>query len=151
MAKKSYSLAVHEWLEKVARRERVVVQKLTLDIGTRLVMRSPVGNPSLWKNKAPKGYVGGRFRNNWYVSIGTKSNEINQLPDKNGAGSLSRIASVSAQAEAGHVIYFSNNLPYAYKIEVGHSKQAPSGVVGITAAEYRVLLSKAVSEARNVD
>ena len=38
--------------------------------------------------------------------------------------------------KAGDVFYITNNLPYAMAIEMGHSQQAPQGMVRTTAEEF---------------
>ncbi len=61
----SFTLQLKAFAEKAKGNADLVVRKVVLDIGTRVVLRSPVGDPDLWEGKAPKGYVGGRFRGNW--------------------------------------------------------------------------------------
>ena len=46
------------------------VRGITLELFSSIILSSPVGNPTLWKSKPPKGYVGGRFRANWNTSAG---------------------------------------------------------------------------------
>jgi hypothetical protein len=144
----NFALDVSKWVEKVKGREDTVVRKISLDMFSRVVMRSPVGQPKLWKHPAPPGYVGGRFRNNWYVSIDTPSNESNSKPDASGEGSLGRIRGSLTEIHAGMRIFLTNNLPYAWRLETGWSTQAPSGMVGITVTEFQSIVDKAVGEAK---
>jgi hypothetical protein len=37
----------------------------------------------------------------------------------------------------------SNNLPYAWALEHGHSKQRPNGFVGLTVLEFAAIVDKA--------
>lgn len=101
--------------------------------------------------KKPDGYVGGRFKNNWYVGFDSKPSESNNTPDASGQGSNSRGMAVLEVFRVGQVssIYFTNNLPYAQALENGHSGQAPGGMVGITALEAAQLFREAMSEVRN--
>ncbi|MDM3178666.1 hypothetical protein OGV46_09120 [Citrobacter sp. Cf108] len=101
--------------------------------------------------KKPDGYVGGRFKNNWYVGFDSKPSESNDTPDASGLGSNSRGMAVLEVFRVGQVssIYFTNNLPYAAALENGHSGQAPGGMVGITALEAAQLFREAMSEVRN--
>ncbi|HDC4676464.1 TPA: hypothetical protein O8U49_004727, partial [Enterobacter kobei] len=82
--------------------------------------------------KKPEGYVGGRFKNNWYVGFDSQPTETNDTPDASGQGSNSRGLAVLEVFRVGQVstIYFTNNLPYAQALENGHSNQAPGGMVG---------------------
>ena len=101
--------------------------------------------------KKPEGYVGGRFKNNWYVGFDSQPTETNDTQDASGQGSNSRGLAVLEVFRVGQVnsIYFTNNLPYAYSLEFGHSKQAPGGMVRITAQDFQKLFSEAVKEVRN--
>ncbi|HCJ7432680.1 hypothetical protein CJ200_15150 [Citrobacter freundii] len=101
--------------------------------------------------KKPEGYVGGRFKNNWYVGFDSQPPQSNDTPDASGQGSNSRGLAVLEVFRVGQVssIYFTNNLPYAAALENGHSGQAPGGMVGITALEAAQLFREAMSEVRN--
>ncbi|MDA8500482.1 MULTISPECIES: hypothetical protein [unclassified Citrobacter] len=101
--------------------------------------------------KKPDGYVGGRFKNNWYVGFDSQPTESNETPDASGQGSNSRGMTVLEVFRVGQVnsIYFTNNLPYAVALENGHSGQAPGGMVGITALDAAQLFREAMSEVRN--
>ncbi|EFH3038496.1 hypothetical protein GVS35_14080 [Escherichia coli] len=101
--------------------------------------------------KKPDGYVGGRFKNNWYVGFDSQPTESNDTPDASGQGSNSRGLAVLEVFRVGQVnsIYFTNNMPYAAALENGHSGQAPGGMVGITALDAAQLFREAMSEVRN--
>ncbi|MGO0673246.1 hypothetical protein [Citrobacter werkmanii] len=101
--------------------------------------------------KKPEGYVGGRFKNNWYVGFDSQPTQSNDTPDASGQGSNSRGMAVLEVFRVGQVssIYFTNNLPYAAALENGHSGQAPGGMVGITAIDAAQLFREAMSEVRN--
>lgn len=101
--------------------------------------------------KKPDGYVGGRFKNNWYVGFDSQPTESNETPDASGQGSNSRGMEVLEVFRVGQVnsIYFTNNLPYAIALENGHSGQVPGGMVGITALDAAQLFREAMSEVRN--
>ncbi|QMA46952.1 hypothetical protein HV030_10235 [Citrobacter freundii] len=101
--------------------------------------------------KKPEGYVGGRFKNNWYVGLDSQPTQSNDTPDASGQGSNSRGMAVLEVFRVGQVnsIYFTNNMPYAVALESGHSGQAPGGMVGITALDAAQLFREAMSEVRN--
>lgn len=101
--------------------------------------------------KKPEGYVGGRFKNNWYVGLDSQPKETNDIPDASGQGSNSRGLAVLEVFRVGQVnsIYFTNNLPYAQALENGHSNQAPGGMVGLTALDAAQYFREAMSEVRN--
>jgi len=101
--------------------------------------------------KKPEGYVGGRFKNNWYVGFDSQPTQSNDTPDASGQGSNSRGMAVLEVFRVGQVssIYFTNNLPYAAALENGHSGQAPGGMVGITALDAEQMFREAMCEVRN--
>ena len=101
--------------------------------------------------KKPEGYVGGRFKNNWYVGLDSQPTETNDTPDASGQGSNTRGLAVLEVFRVGQVnsIYFTNNLPYAQALENGHSNQAPRGMVGLTALDAAQYFREAMSEVRN--
>lgn len=101
--------------------------------------------------KKPEGYVGGRFKNNWYVGFDSQPTQSNDTPDASGQGSNSRGMAVLEVFRVGQVssIYFTNNLPYAAALENGHSSQAPGGMVGLTALNAAQYFREAMSEVRN--
>ncbi|WP_085841754.1 hypothetical protein [Enterobacter asburiae] len=97
--------------------------------------------------KAPPGYTGGRFRGNWQVSFDAPTTDETGRVDK--TGNLTKAAgnyTLSLFKVGMKAIYFCNNVPYAYRLEMGHSSQAPGGMVRITAAELQRFFEDAVRE-----
>ncbi|MBL5910457.1 hypothetical protein JBO41_06190 [Enterobacter asburiae] len=97
--------------------------------------------------KAPPGYTGGRFRGNWQVSFDAPTTDEMGRVDK--TGNLTKAAgnyTLSLFKVGMKAIYFCNNVPYAYPLEMGHSTQAPGGMVRITAAEFQRFFEEAVRE-----
>lgn len=97
---------------------------------------------------AGKGYVGGRFKGNWQVSVNKQTVGETGRIDPSGTATLAAGVAVAHTAIAGHTIYIQNNVPYALPLEYGHSKQAPGGMVRITVARFQQLVSEAVVEAK---
>lgn len=74
----------------------------------------------------------GRFRRNNIVSIGEPVFATTLELDPDGSETKAMgIAALSA-LKPYTVVYIQNNLPYAERLENGHSKQAPAGIYGIT-------------------
>ncbi|MCG3099095.1 hypothetical protein [Enterobacter asburiae] len=97
--------------------------------------------------KAPPGYTGGRFRGNWQVSFDAPTTDETGRVDK--TGNLTKAAgnyTLSLFKVGMKAIYFCNNVPYAYRLEMGHSSQAPGGMVRLTAAEFQRFFEEAVRE-----
>lgn len=143
-----FSLDLSKFVKKAKGNIDLVVRKVVLDIGTRIVMRSPVGDGSHWKEPPPKGYIGGRFRANWQYGENIIPRGTVPDIDPSGKASLRRIAAIADDA-GGKVHFIVNNLPYAQRLEYGWSKrQAPAGMVGITLVEYQSIVAAAARSVR---
>ena len=70
----------------------------------------------------------GRFRGNWVVGINSK-NETSTEQVKQPQTVLSDAAVALRNFRAFGSVFISNNLPYAQKLNDGHSKQAPANFV----------------------
>lgn len=124
----------NDWTESIVKdvipAQTAKLQKvIVLDLFRRLVLKSPVGNPELWKDpgSAPPGYSGGRFRANWQITIGVPA-----------AGALDSTATPVGNVPPippNSVVWITNNVPYAERLEMGWSGQAPAGIVSVSIAE----------------
>ncbi|HBC9089969.1 TPA: hypothetical protein KE773_000446 [Citrobacter koseri] len=97
--------------------------------------------------KAPPRYSGGRFRGNWQVSFDAPTTDETGRVDK--TGNLTKAAgnyALSLFKVGMKAIYFCNNVPYAYPLEMGHSTQAPGGMIRVTAAEFQRYFEEATRE-----
>ena len=86
---------------------------------------------------AAKNYTGGRFRGNWQVTFDRPAVGAIDRVDKAGTATLAAGREVLAHYNSGEYgsIWFTNNVPYAQRLEYGWSKQAPAGIVRVVAAE----------------
>ena len=94
--------------------------------------------------KAPEGYVGGRFRGNWHLSIDVVENVTFDEVDPTGRETIAALVSAVSDFTAGQAAYLINNLPYGIALEYGHSKQAPGGMVRITVARFQQIVDEAI-------
>ena len=115
----SFALSIKQFCDKTKANVDQVNRKVCLEILSGVVMKSPVKT--------------GWFRGNWQVG------ENNQLKtasvedkDVGGDATISKGSSVIDGLKAGGVVWISNNLPYARRLEYGWSGQAPFGVVRMT-------------------
>ncbi|MGJ8518018.1 hypothetical protein [Carnimonas bestiolae] len=121
--------------EDVTRTQRLIAMYFLGEV----VKLSPVGNRELWavnkerkargkKGLVPKGYTGGAFRGNHIVSIGQPDYSYNaDHKDKNGGETINTGTAAIQNSKPYTVIIIQNNMPYAVRLEEGHSKQAPAG------------------------
>lgn len=117
----AYKRKVEENLEKTVRATALAVM-------TNIVVNTPVGNPDLWKSPPPKGYAGGRARNNWNADINTVDASITDQVNPNATGT-EKITAALVSYKLSDTINISNNLPYIRRLNEGHSKQAPANFV----------------------
>ncbi len=150
MAEESFVLDMTNFVKKAKGNMDLVVRKVVLDIGTRIVMRSPVGDPSKWEGPAPKGYTGGRFRANWQYGENVAPNGTLDARDPAGTATVVKLSGAVKPDAAGKLHYLTNNLPYAMPLERGWSQQAPAGMVGITIREFANVVNKAAAAARSL-
>lgn len=198
----TFATNITRWTERVKARADEVCRITALQLMTKIVLRSPVGNPELWAANAQaalqrsqhnvvadqvnaylksdpsnltakgnlkrsarsatnkrlsraelvraypfrsgKGYVGGRFRGNWQLTVSAPATAALDRIDANGSETIADGAAAIAAFVAGPPIYLTNNLSYAVRLEHGWSKQAPAGMVRITAAEFGAIVEDAV-------
>lgn len=139
---------IREFAKSADKRAEAVTKKIIFDISTRLVMKSPVGDPKFWSRPAPPGYVGGRFRGNWQYGVNKVDRTTTETIDKSGGPSLSRLgAEINAATALGNVHFITNSLPYAVRLEQGHSwRQAPLGIVETSLLEFDMVVRAAAAE-----
>lgn len=89
----------------------------------------------------------GRFRANWQFSAAGIQRAASMAVDPGGQVTLHRLVAEIKQSRAGGVTYLSNSLPYAIPLENGWSKQAPQGMVKLTAQEFQQYVSQAAKDA----
>lgn len=121
-----FELSLRQFAQEAGENADAVVRNVVLEIGARLVIRSPVDT--------------GRFRSNWRYSLNVQvvgvTTEATKVSTVNGLDALPAHA-------GGQVHYLQNNLPYAQRLEHGWSKQAPIGMVGLTVLEFASIVDGA--------
>lgn len=109
----------------------------------RLIVLSPVGDPALWERSPPEGYEPGRFRSNWHYGGGAIDRSTTTQTD------LQRVSGLAeATKMIGVIHYIANSLPYALPLELGHSSQAPVGIMAVLEQEALSLAEDAARSAR---
>lgn len=143
----SFALDLQAFATKAGNRADLVVKRVVAGLAESIIQMSPVGDGTYWKNPPPKGYVGGRFRANWdyHFDKEPSSQRWRQYPieDKTGAISMDRILSKLSRSPAAGIHYIGNNLPYAIPLENGWSRQAPTGMVGVTVLKFNQMVREA--------
>jgi hypothetical protein len=110
-------------MDEVEEEVILVTKKLASEALSRVVLKSPVDT--------------GQFRANWNVSFGSQDETTTTDTDKAGAATIAKgIAKINGLKNP-QVIWVSNSLDYANRLENGWSQQAPMGMVALTFAELQ--------------
>lgn len=129
----------------------IAIRRFILEANNRMIMRSPVGNPDLWSSPAPSGYVGGTFKGNWMVGDGRINTSTSNQPSTSRYGQIANynMADINGIKINGQTVYITNSLPYSRRLEYDEwSKQAPMGMVRVTIAELKPIMTKIALEVR---
>lgn len=118
----SFEADITRFIGKTEKSTEQAVRKIVIELLSKVVLKSPVDT--------------GRFRGNWYASINYASDAVSASVDKSGASTIGRGNAVINGFRIGDAaIYLANNLPYAYRLETGYSKQAPNGMARLSVME----------------
>lgn len=91
----------------------------------------------------------GRYRSNWTIGVGAPNPTNPSTPGRGGTpGAPSSPPSQPAlpAMTLGQTVYLTNSLPYSGRIERGHSRKAPAGVVGPVVRELQQDVGQIVQE-----
>lgn len=112
------------------REVKQLTRKVSIDLLRGIIQRTPVDT--------------GRARASWNVTNG-RSPDTRVAPDMSKARkSFPNISVKTAGLTDGHDFMISNNLDYIGKLENGHSKQAPNGMVRIAIANIQARLNAGI-------
>lgn len=140
----SFALDLQKFAEKTGEKADAAIGNIVIRVAAELDRRSPVGDATYWKSKPPKGYIGGHFRGNWQLGVDSRPvAEIRRI-DPTGSETQAAIRAEVPDEAAGRIYWLANNAPYAIRLEEGHSRQAPSGLVGLTAIMFDQIVRDAV-------
>lgn len=123
-----FSISLDTWITRTKKNTNKAIRKIALDLSARIIQATPVDT--------------GRARANWMLGIGTPDLSTSSDEDKSGHTTTASVMSglENYNYESGHSIFITNSLPYIARLENGHSKQAPNGMVKIALAEYSSLI-----------
>lgn len=140
----SFSASLRRETRRLRSDVDLTIRTILFKFGGRLVERSPVGNPDLWKSRAPPGYVGGHFRAQW--QHGFNSAPSFELPtiDQSGVVTTANLRESIFNSPVAGIHWIVNMAPYAQRLEDGHSTQAPSGIVELTILDFNGIIERSV-------
>jgi hypothetical protein len=134
MAGGSFELQIREWAAKAGENADMVVRQVALEAWSRIISRStPVVDT-------------GRFRANWQYGFDTAPTAPLEVNGTSEAPAPAADApAIAPGMGAGHVHYIVNNVPYARRLEYGHSTKG-EGMVRTTVADFAGIVDGAVAE-----
>ena len=119
-----------------------VIKGTLFSLSSMIIKGTPVGNPTLWKNPPPPGYIGGTLRGAWNASIGAPDRNETESKDKSGDSTVTDVAATIQAFDIGETFYLTNPQPYAYRVEYGWSSQRPQGMVRVAIMQAQQELDK---------
>ena len=154
----SFSLDLSKAIEGVKGDRDKIARGTLAQLSSNVITRSPVGNPDLWVYNAgtkeepryvdyiaargyPDDYVGGSLRGAWQASLDAPDyTENNRVQDDEYGEANIEAAGVANSMKIGQTFYLTNPLPYARRVEFGHSTQAAEGMVRVSLVEAQQVL-----------
>lgn len=136
----SFTTDLARFGEKGKFKQEQALRKVSLELFSRVIMRTPVDT--------------GRLRGNWHTTQNAPARGERELNDdaspvrQDGEGSSAAKTEMILEvlgADRPTQFYLTNTLPYAGVVEYGSSKQAPQGMVRISVAEYQDIVSQVTS------
>ena len=88
----------------------------------------------------------GRARGNWQCSGGSPMLNSVEREDPTGSQATSEVVSKVESSFGDGSMFLSNNLPYIQRLEFGHSKQAPAGMVRKNIARIEQIIREKTSK-----
>lgn len=128
MAQGRFRLSLASFERKFAGNVDKLVRAVALDITGTIVKRTPVDT--------------GRARGNWMLTVGAPSSATVTQLDPAGAMAQAKALGALASYRPGASVFIVNNLPYIIPLEYCSSKQAPGGMVRITAREWKAKIAR---------
>lgn len=130
MAKKTQ---FDKFLDRALKKMKYIADASALEAGSDITRMSPVDK--------------GTFRASWWTSTDDSGYELSPKLTRK---PLEALETTLNGTPLGGTIYYVNPQPYSGKLEYGHSKQAPNGMVRVTVANFGQIIKQKIKEADNV-
>ena len=126
---RSFNVACDAFTAKVKLAPGTVQKRIAFDLFGRIIKKTPVDT--------------GRARASWTIAGGQADRAV--APVGQTAYPIPQVP-LGLPLTPGEPIWISNNLPYIVRLEEGHSKQAPAGMVAVSIAEVEVGMRQLITE-----
>lgn len=126
-----FEKSIENFIKKAKKNPELVVRQVTIKLYSQIILASPVDT--------------GRFRMNWQATYGSPATGIIIGDDPSGSRAIARATNFVMNSPEWDEFRFTNNLPYAERLEYGYSRQAPQGMVRVTVSRFQRLLDEAAA------
>jgi hypothetical protein len=136
-------MAISQWA-RIERRNnerlRLVAQESYTELASDVIVRSPVDK--------------GLFRNNWMSALNSPDTSTTESKSRKGFGEpggarFTEFLHISTRFDIGDDLFLTNSLPYARRLEFGHSRRmAPQGIVRIATAQWPLIITRIANRIR---
>lgn len=126
---------VAEFMRQFSEENDFIMREATKRVSNSIVRLAPVDE--------------GEYVADWDVKIGGWPADSEQEPDPNKRRTRARLQETLGAVKYGDAVFFENDDPVAVRLEYGYSKQAPQGVVRLTARRWRGFVKGAATAALN--
>lgn len=154
-----FTEAVQKWVEETKQSMEQVTRETILEVGSRIIDRTPVGKREDWASNNPErrkwrlahgrpellpvGYRGGAAKGSWQYGLNSPATGTTDEIDPTGETTKANLEAAIVPIPAVH--YITSNLDYMQALEEGHSKQCePGGMVELTAIEFQDAVDVAI-------
>ncbi len=141
----AFADAVAKSCDEFLARARAMPAAVVDEAAARILDRSIVGKPELWKNPPPKDYRPGTFKSNW--RLGIDMIDVTTIDEQ--ASFMLHGRERMPPDPFGHRYFISNSVPWAWPLETGHSTQG-SGMIGLTALEFDAIVAAAAVRVKSL-
>lgn len=129
----AFNKQLEGFVEAVTQATTKTLQQIVVEVGTSVVMLSPV--------------LTGRFRGNWQMTVGQPASHTLEATDKDGAATLSALRQMAATLTAGEIGYIVNNLDYGNNVEsIGWAVTPPYAPVRRTLSQFTAIANAAIAK-----
>lgn len=128
----SFAGDLSRWRVKVAGLSDDVVRGVEIALFSAVILDTPVDT--------------GRARGNWQATTQTPATDMLERLDPGGSAAIGAMTGLVQSLRGGRLTWLANNLPYAERLEFGHSKQAPAGMVRKNVARFQQLVDQQVAK-----
>ena len=127
---KSFELQMKEFENMTTEKSELLFKKVCFNLSNSIIMDTAV--------------LSGAARGRWAPDINKIDNSTDEVFDKSGNATVTKVASQTNNLKIGQYFTLTNNLPYILRLEYGWSKtKSPNGMLGINVMRFQNFLNKA--------